>query len=97
MDRIIVEEGVMKRLCRRKRCGAVVESTLSTVFNTSINEVILCPSCGADNSLRPSLGQRLRLGLRRMRRRRMALGSLYVGLGFTLDCFKPPAERGRGR
>ena len=62
----------LRRHCHT--CYATVESTLRPAFNTRYVETILCPVCGADNSLKPSFLYRWRQARRLMKKNRKIFG-----------------------
>ena len=68
---------VVEHYCKAG-CGAVVWSYLSTSpYPPRAAETILCPRCGADNSIAPSLGERWRNARRQWRKYRRVYGFFW--------------------
>ena len=88
--RVETTDGALRRHCGN--CDAVVESTLRAAFGTKITETILCPACGADNSVRPSMIQRWRYGHARAQRRRRVGGFFWWARYAPWKCWLMPYE-----
>ena len=80
-----------KHYCKRG-CGTVVWSSLSIERKPNFTETVLCPHCGADNSVRPTLSQRWKYAHTLMKRRRRVLGFWWWTRQRFWNCFRMPYE-----
>lgn len=83
-------DGVLIAYCWR--CNAHVQESLGTTLSAHYTETIICRRCGADNSVRPSLGQRWEYGRRLARRRKQVWGWLWWVRRAPWKCWVMPYE-----